>query len=312
MCDIWRANRELDEISARLISKHRQDFIDLEVRSVVLTGGEPLMHGNLWQICKMFKEIDIKITLLSSGLLLDQHAEEIVTWCDEVVIPIDGDAATHDRIRDVSRAFERMAEGVKALRSINQDQQIFAQSVLQRINYGYFADMIELALEMDLDGISFHAVDTDSTAYNRAQGWTRERVETTRLRLVDVMILRNVVDTVRGKYREQLESDFIRGGESALDDLVELLEYAAGLDDGNARQCNAPWHSVVIEATGKVRPCPFHKPYGTIRKNSLSEILNSDQSITFRDELNVSTNNICRSCTSRQVFGTGPGPENSS
>jgi len=268
----------------------------------MLTGGEALMHKNLWELCRMLKEIDIEITLMSSGLLLDQHADEIVKWCDEVIVPIDGDAATHDRIRDVSRAFERMVEGVGALRSADQDQRIIAQSVIQRKNYGYFIDMIELASVIGLDGISFHAVDTDSIAYNMEQVQVPERVDTNRLRPVDVIILKNVIDRVRDEHRDLLDLNFILGGEQALNELIEDIEQGAGLLEDSVRPCNATWHSVVIESTGKVRPCPFHKPYGTIRKSSLSNIINSDQSVSFRAELNVATNDICRSCTSRKVY----------
>ena len=48
------------------------------------------MHSNLWTLCAMLKELGISITLLSTGLLLKRHADEVIRWCDEVTVSIDG------------------------------------------------------------------------------------------------------------------------------------------------------------------------------------------------------------------------------
>ena len=60
--------------------------------------------------------------------------------------------------------------------------------------------------------------------------------------------------------------------------------------------CNAPWVSAVIEADGSVRPCFFHTQSGNIKEASLTEILNSENSISFRKNLNVKTNPVCEKC----------------
>ena len=61
-------------------------------------------------------------------------------------------------------------------------------------------------------------------------------------------------------------------------------------------KCNAPWVSAVIEADGSVRPCFFHPVSGDIRENSLTEIINSEESISFRKSLDVQNNEICEKC----------------
>jgi len=52
----------------------------------------------------------------------------------------------------------------------------------------------------------------------------------------------------------------------------------------------------VIEADGSVRPCFFHEVIGDIREASLVDIINSDRSISFRKNLDVRTNEICKKC----------------
>jgi Fe-coproporphyrin III synthase len=48
MCDIWKANAEKRELSAKDIEKHIKTFKRLGVRRAALSGGEALMHPNLW------------------------------------------------------------------------------------------------------------------------------------------------------------------------------------------------------------------------------------------------------------------------
>ena len=86
---------------------------------VVLSGGEALMHSNLWALCEQLKELRVKITLLSTGLLLKRNAENVVKWCDEVVVSLDGSTEVHDAIRNVPRAFERLAEGVASIKALD-------------------------------------------------------------------------------------------------------------------------------------------------------------------------------------------------
>ena len=105
MCDIWQANADKRELSREDIARQLPSLRSLHVQRVVLSGGEALMHQNLWTLCELLRELDIKITLLSTGLLLNVFAKDIVTWCEEVIVSIDGPAATHNAVRRVSRAF---------------------------------------------------------------------------------------------------------------------------------------------------------------------------------------------------------------
>ena len=51
--------------------------VALGVRQVVLTGGEPLMHRDLVSLCSFFRDLNIRLTLLTTGLLLLKRAETV-------------------------------------------------------------------------------------------------------------------------------------------------------------------------------------------------------------------------------------------
>src|SRR3954469_1298194 len=90
MCDIWKANQNKKEISLDELQKHITTFKKLGVREIVFSGGEALMHSNLWKLCDLLKSANIKITLLSTGLLLKKNAIEIIQYIDNVIISVDG------------------------------------------------------------------------------------------------------------------------------------------------------------------------------------------------------------------------------
>src|ERR1700690_514939 len=82
MCDIWKANQDKKEISVEELDRHIAHFKKLKVREVVLSGGEALMHTNLLKLCSLLRKNGMRMTLLSTGLLLQKNAAEITAFCD--------------------------------------------------------------------------------------------------------------------------------------------------------------------------------------------------------------------------------------
>src|SRR5690606_39915485 len=73
MCDIWKANHEKKELSVEWLEKHADSFEALGVREVVLSGGEALMHSNLWNFCAVLRRKKMRVVILSTGLLLEKN-----------------------------------------------------------------------------------------------------------------------------------------------------------------------------------------------------------------------------------------------
>ncbi len=63
------------------------------------------MHSDLFRLCDILRIRGIRVTVLSSGLLLDRHAAGIVASVDDVIVSLDGPPEVHDRIRGVPTAF---------------------------------------------------------------------------------------------------------------------------------------------------------------------------------------------------------------
>jgi MoaA/NifB/PqqE/SkfB family radical SAM enzyme len=303
MCDIWQANADKRELTRDDIARQLPALRSLHVQRVVLSGGEALMHQNLWTLCELLEELDIKITLLSTGLLLNVFAKDVVRWCDEVIVSIDGSAATHNAVRRVPRAFERMAEGIAALRAQRPEYPVSARCVLQRSNFRDLPNIIDAAHAIGLNRISFMSVDVSSTAFNRDTPWDEPRASEVALDAAEAAEFATVVEDTIARFPLDFASHFIS---ETPDKLRRLPAYYAALNSrGEFPEtfCNAPWVSAVVEADGQVRPCFFHPAIGSIHEQPLDEILNAPAAIAFRRELDVKTNSICKVCVCTLSLG---------
>lgn len=296
MCDIWRANRNGFSIDRETLERMVPDMRALGVRWVLLSGGEALMHPNLWALCSVLKELGVHITLLSTGLLLARHAEAIVQWCDEVIVSLDGPAAVHDAIRRVPKAFERLREGVAAIKTVRNKFPLSARSVVQKRNFRVIGETIGAAHALGLDRISFLAADVSSAAFNRPDGWTGERTSDVALDGDDALEFCAIVERTILDNNEDFASGFIA---ETPDKLRRIGRYYLALNGKGAfpeNRCNAPWVSAVVEADGTVRPCFFHDQVGNVGTASLREVVNSEAALTFRQSLDVRTNLVCQRC----------------
>jgi len=297
MCDIWRATTK-SEISAVDVASWLAEWRALGVRRVVLSGGEALMHSHLWQLCEHLRAAGIMITILSTGLLLRRHAATLVQYCDDLVISIDGPQPVHNQIRNIPRAYEKLAEGVATVKAADARVLITGRCTVQRSNFRFLRATVAAAHAILLDRISFLAADVSSAAFNRPDGWDGERVAQVALELDDLPELRAEIDALERECADDVASGYIVESPPQL--RRRLLQYYAALSDQGdfaPNECNAPWVSTVIESDGTVRPCFFQPPLGNIYEaGSLDAILNAPEAIAWRQGLDTHRDAICRRC----------------
>jgi MoaA/NifB/PqqE/SkfB family radical SAM enzyme len=295
MCDIWKGNRNLKQLTEDDISELLSSLQKLGTRQVLMSGGEALLNPNFFRLCGILKQLNIKITLLSTGITLEKNAGDLTTHVNDVIVSVDGDEALHDTIRNIPGAFNKMQKGITAIRSIDSDFKISGRTVIQKMNYRHWPAIIESAKRLALDSISFLPADVSSQAFNRENRWELPRQQEIAIPIDELGILESVIDHVIENYREELGS-FISESAEKLRHIHAYYSALHGLNPFPYKKCNAPWVSAVVEADGSVRPCFFHPVTGNIRTASLNDIINSDKATGFRKELDVNTNSICEKC----------------
>jgi MoaA/NifB/PqqE/SkfB family radical SAM enzyme len=296
MCDIWKDNQNLKQLNEADVQKLIVSLKKLGTKQVLMSGGEALLNPKFFALCEILKREKIKITLLSTGLTLKNNAKQIVEWADDVIVSLDGDAEVHNRIRNIPRAFEKLQEGVNALAEIDIHYKISARTVIHRLNFRVWPQIIEAATSIGLNSISFLPADVSSHAFNREILWAAERQEEVMLTKDELPMLEEIIEFIIDQYSEDFETGFIAESPEKLRKIGEYYKALHGLNEFPFKKCNAPWVSAVVEADGTVRPCFFHEGYGNIHRQSLSEILNADQAIDFRKGLDMNSNETCKKC----------------
>lgn len=297
MCDIWRA-RGKGELSRQDVDGWLPEWRALGVRRIVLSGGEALLHSDLDAFCEPLREAGLGITLLSTGLLLRRDAARLVRWCDDVIVSLDGPREVHDRIRNVARAYEKLAEGVAAVRAADPRVAVSGRCTVQRENFRELRATVRAGRELGLDRISFLAADVTSEAFNRPGGWQPEQAAAVALAEDDLPLLAAELDALEREHAADFAEGFIAESPEKL--RRRLLHYFAALlgqQDFPSVECNAPWVSAVVEADGMVRPCFFQPALGNLRETgSLAAVINSPEAIAWRRSLDLRRNEICRRC----------------
>jgi Fe-coproporphyrin III synthase len=296
MCDIWKGNKNLKQLSEEDIKGLLSSLKELGTKQIVMSGGEALLNPNFFSLCQLLKEQNLSITLLSTGLTLKKNAEEILKWIDEVIISLDGDEMTHDAIRNIDGAFAKLKDGVQYVKSFNPHFKISARTVIHRLNFRKWPAIIDSAKQIRVDRISFLPADVSSHAFNRDVLWDEKRQMDVAIHVNELSEFKSVLDDVIATHKQGIDSIFISESSEKLNKIFTYYCAIHNLCEFPYKKCNAPWVSAVIEPDGNVKPCFFHSPIGNIRSGSLTEILNGAKGMQFRKSLNMEENETCKRC----------------
>ncbi len=296
MCDIWKDNKNLKQLTEDDISGLLGALRKFGTQQVAMSGGEALLNTNFFRLCAILKKEDIKITLLSTGLSIKKHADQLLQWVDEIIVSLDGDEPLHDAIRNVPGAFNKLKEGVEYIKLLNPDYRITTRTVIHRLNFRNWETIINEAKLMGIDQVSFLPADVSSHAFNRQMAWEEPKQHEILISERELPELQAVILRIIENNETDFNSGFIAESPRKIQQVYDYYAAFYGLNPFPFKKCNATWVSTVIEADGSVRPCFFHEAIGNIRDSSLATILNSDTAVRFRKTLDMSVNPTCVKC----------------
>jgi MoaA/NifB/PqqE/SkfB family radical SAM enzyme len=293
MCDIWKRDT-VQEIHPDDLARQLPAIEKLRVQWVVLTGGEPLMHSGLFSLCTPLRRLGIRITLLTTGLLLSRYAEDVAREINDVIVSLDGPPAIHDSIRRVPNAFQHLRDGIRALRRVDPKFPVSARSTVQRANAFHLLETVDAARELGCDSISFLAADIHSPAFNRSAELSPESTRS-------LLLKEDELGRLSAEVEKLIESGecggFVAESPAKLRRIVDHFRWYLAIGQPVAPMCNAPWVSAVMDSSGAVRPCFFHRPIGHAGSGmALDTVLNGPEAIAFRSSLRIAENETCRKC----------------
>ncbi|MHB8859453.1 MAG: heme b synthase [Thermoleophilia bacterium] len=122
---------------------------------VILTGGDPMLRENVFEIARYGTEKGLKMVMSPCGTLLnEENARRLKeSGIDRISLSVDGATAeTHDAFRRVPGAFAEVMEGIEAAKKAGLEFQI--NTTVTKVNLAELPDILQLAI--DLGAVAFH------------------------------------------------------------------------------------------------------------------------------------------------------------
>jgi MoaA/NifB/PqqE/SkfB family radical SAM enzyme len=296
-CDIWRNPRR--NMQPELVAKIVSAVQELNIRWVLLSGGEAMQHPQWPEIARRFRDSGVHVMLLTNGLLLQKQVAEVRTSVDEVIVSLDGGtAATYAAIRGVD-AFDLVLNGIQAVRAAGIP--VTTRTTLQRANYREMPAMIEAAKRVDVNHISFLTVDVSSEIafgprFEADPMLPVNQPNSSALTIEDVQELGTIIDSLETHYADDFASGRIAESPDKLRRMLTYFSAIAGQNTFEPPRCNAPHISTVIEVDGTLRPCYFLPAYGKLNGQPLSEAVNGDVAQQLRQAYRNRQRPECERC----------------
>ncbi|MGF1891802.1 radical SAM protein [Vibrio campbellii] len=163
-CAIWE-NKELEFISASMLSEFINRKENISIEEISITGGEPTLHPDLTEILKsIINHPNVKdVFLTTNGSSIKRIKEAVDLFCDSkinfhIVTSIDGMPINNDKLRG-HRAFEKAKNAIVAVRETNPKNSIIISSTLTKnTSVADFKYLVTLTKENEL-GFTFRVAE---------------------------------------------------------------------------------------------------------------------------------------------------------
>jgi Fe-coproporphyrin III synthase len=108
------------ELNTEQVYAVMDDLRDFKVPVLILSGGEPLLRPDIYDIAKRAKAKGFYVGLSSNGTLIDESNIAKIAECDfnYVGVSLDGLGATHDKFRRLDGAFVASLKGIRLCRDL--------------------------------------------------------------------------------------------------------------------------------------------------------------------------------------------------
>jgi MoaA/NifB/PqqE/SkfB family radical SAM enzyme len=289
-CDYWRHGRR--DASLASVLALLPELEALGTRTVLFSGGEPLLNPEWMAMAEVLRERGISVWLLTSGLSLAKHAARVAQSFEAVTVSLDGTcAATYEAIRGLD-AFDKVCEGVRRVAS--EGKPVSLRVTVQRANYLELPRFVTLARELGAAQVSFLAVDQSNPHAFARRGDVQLPLA---LDAADLPRLDALLERMEAEFALEFRRRFIAESPARLRALRDYFAALLGLGEFPAVRCNAPEFSAVIDASGHVAPCFFIPgPAGEPSDMGLAAALASPAMTALRLSIRAGERAECRRC----------------
>ena len=117
-----------------------------------ITGGEPLMKKDLFELMEYVNELGFPWGMTSNGMLINEDIVKrmVETNMYSISISIDGLESTHEEFRKVPRSFKKIINGIKLMQQEPSIKDIQITTCVNKKNINQLEDLYNLMLELNI------------------------------------------------------------------------------------------------------------------------------------------------------------------
>lgn len=284
-----------DELSTEEAKKLFRDIRSAGFNMLKLSGGEPLMREDIFELAEYADSLGLYTCLGSNGTLIDEeNIENIKNYIKSVAISIDStDKRIHNSFRGCDGAFDAAIRGIRILKDNNVKFQI--NTTISKVNLHEIRNLLDFA--NDLGASSVHVLFLVKTG----RGKNLDKVYLTKDEYV--FAIKEVLN-----YKSDLFIKPTCAPQSTV--IAKELE----LDPRVKKACIAGTNYCSVVYDGSVNICPYaNVKAGNVKEDSFYNIWNESKVLKkLRDFKyykgrckNCHYNNICGGCRARAYANTG-------
>jgi radical SAM protein with 4Fe4S-binding SPASM domain len=300
-CYLSAGKRRGNELSTEECCMLINDLHEARVPLLIISGGEPLVREDIWEILDHARKTGIKTALSSNGTLIndDTAGRLLDSGVEYVGVSLDGaSAATHDRIRGIPGSFERSLAGLRSC--VRAGIPCGIRMTVTRDNRDEVSGVIDLALRLSVPRFCLYWLVPSGRG---SEEYRNKQVSADEAEKVFDYLCRCAC-SIDPTTLEILSVD-------APQDSVHLMTWVEKEDPDNrdalcllARQgchCSAGTRVANIDPEGNLYPCQFAQAseflMGNVRKTPFSRIWKTkDRSVW--DSLTGQPGKSCTDCPS--------------
>ncbi|BAB65081.1 radical SAM/SPASM domain-containing protein [Sulfurisphaera tokodaii] len=243
---------------------------EIKIPLLIMSGGEPLMRRDFFEIAKYASKRGLKLALSTNGTLISKKVAEELKEIGFLYIGISLDSPYpefHDKFRGVEGAFDLTVKGIK--NAIEAGLNVGLRFTITSRNIDQIDDYILLALNLGVKRITFYHISASGRG-KELKDWmyTPEQYR----KLMDKLI--EYAKELKGKIEIETTlapfdgiyiAKILAKDEKELEDYLKFVENSGG--------CGRKMIS--IYPNGDVYPCQFIDFYklGNVREKPLKEII---------------------------------------
>ncbi len=300
-----KADQFTDEETIELVRR----MGDAGVPLLFLSGGEPLLRRNFWEILQTACALDMRVTISTNATTIDREVARRLRTAgvDWIATSIYGPEDFHDAMVRVPGTYARVIDAVRILRE--EGVGVALKTAVSVDTLPYIPDIVALAKELDAGLLYF----CDLITSGRSEGESGARISDQQWRELADYILEDILDP-----SSRLEYDI-----GALPSVIpyiagRLKERGVDVSKGLERlkiisACPVGKGHMNINSEGGIMPCQFAQDWtiGNIRHMTLREATEELYKFDRQDAKgacsvkNCDYSRLCRGCRTKAFHEFG-------